>query len=287
MFIFLFLLIFINSLLILTNPVSIYTIESMSNVGHIMKYDMAIGIKENDAMLFTKQDTTKKPAIIVRRILELIESGELKQGDKLPNEMGIVKQTEISRTSVREALSALELMGIIERVPGEGTFIASTSPLKAASSKDLLLKFLEDTENVNGSFEALEARVALEPSVALMAARRAEPEDIENMDAILEKMEKSIKDNETGVFLDLDYEFHLAIAKATQNDVLLEMNKQLLELANLHMWRTFKINLGLLKPTLDAHRKILGAIKKRDPKKAEFYAEVHLLHFFNEIITEK
>ncbi len=287
MFIFLFLLIFINSLLILTIPVSIYTIESMSNVGHIMKYDMAIGIKENDAMLFTKQDTTKKPAIIVRRILELIESGELKQGDKLPNEMGIVKQTEISRTSVREALSALELMGIIERVPGEGTFIASTSPLKAASSKDLLLKFLEDTENVNGSFEALEARVALEPSVALMAARRAEPEDIENMDAILEKMEKSIKDNETGVFLDLDYEFHLAIAKATQNDVLLEMNKQLLELANLHMWRTFKINLGLLKPTLDAHRKILGAIKKRDPKKAEFYAEVHLLHFFNEIITEK
>ena len=272
---------------ILTKYVLMYTIALMSNVGHIMKYDTAIRVKENDAMLFTKQDTTKKPAIIVRRILELIESGELKQGDKLPNEMGIVKQTEISRTSVREALSALELMGIIERVPGEGTFIASTLPLKAANSKDLLLKFLVDTENVNGSFEALEARVALEPSVALMAARRAEPEDIETMDAILEKMEKSIKDNETGAFLDLDYDFHLAIAKATQNDVLFEMNKQLLELANLHMWRTFKINLGLLKPTLDAHRKILGAIKKRDPKKAEFYAEVHLLHFFNEIITEK
>ena len=272
---------------ILTKYVLMYTIALMSNVGHIMKYDTAIRVKENDAMLFTKQDTTKKPAIIVRRILELIESGELKQGDKLPNEMGIVKQTEISRTSVREALSALELMGIIERVPGEGTFIASTLPLKAANSKDLLLKFLEDTENVNGSFEALEARVALEPSVALMAARRAEPEDIETMDAILEKMEKSIKGNETGAFLDLDYDFHLAIAKATQNDVLFEMNKQLLELANLHMWRTFKINLGLLKPTLDAHRKILGAIKKRDPKKAEFYAEVHLLHFFNEIITEK
>jgi GntR family transcriptional repressor for pyruvate dehydrogenase complex len=242
--------------------------------------------RESAAMLFERQDTTKKPAIIVKRIMELIESGELKQGDKLPNEMGIVKQTEISRTSVREALSALELMGIIERVPGEGTFIASTSPFKEERSKDLLLKFLEDTENVNGSFEALESRMVLEPSVALMAARRAEPEDIAAMEAILEKMNQSIDSGDTEVFLDLDSEFHLAIAKATQNDVLFEMSKQLLQMADIHMWRTFKINLGLLRPTVDIHRKILGAIKKRDPKKAEFYAETHLMHYINEVVEK-
>ena len=237
-------------------------------------------------MLFEKQDTTKKPAIIVKRILELIESGELKRGDKLPNEMGIVEQTEISRTSVREALSALELMGIIERIPGEGTFIASTSPFTQAGSKDLLLQFLEDTENVNGSFEALESRMVLEPSVALMAARRAEPEDIAVMEAILEKMDQSIQNGATETFLDLDSEFHLAIAKATQNEVVFEMSKHLLKLADLHMWRTFKINLGLLKPTLEIHRKILGAIKKRDPKKAEFYAETHLMHYINEVVEK-
>jgi GntR family transcriptional repressor for pyruvate dehydrogenase complex len=236
--------------------------------------------------MFEKQDTTKKPAIIVKRIMELIESGELKQGDKLPNEMGIVKQTEISRTSVREALSALELMGVIERVPGEGTFVASTSPFKEERSKGLLLKFLEDTENVNGSFEALESRMVLEPSVALMAARRAEPEDIAAMEANLEKMERALETGATETFLDLDSAFHLAIAKATQNNVLFEMNKRLLEMADLHMWRSFKTNLGLFKTTLEAHRRILSAVKKRDPKRAEFYAETHLMHYISEVIEK-
>ncbi|MDR1622924.1 MAG: FCD domain-containing protein, partial [Synergistaceae bacterium] len=94
----------------------------------------------------------------------------------------------------------------------------------------------------------------------------------------------SIETGATEAFLDLDSEFHLAIAKATQNEVLFEMSKHLLELADIHMWRTFKVNLGLLKPTIQIHRKILGAIKKRDPKKAEFYAETHLMHYISEIV---
>ncbi len=237
-------------------------------------------------MLFTKQDTTKKPAIIVRQILDLIEAGELKPGDKLPNETGIVKQTEISRTSVREALSALELIGIINRVPGEGTFISHIPPFKP-EGKDLLLKFLEDTENANGSFEALETRVLFEPSVALMAARRAEPEDIAGMTTILDEMKTAMAENAIETFLDLDSGFHLAIAKATQNEVTYEMSKQLLELADVHMWKRFKIDLKLLEPTVEAHQKILDAIKMRDPKKAQFYAEVHLMHYINEIITEE
>lgn len=74
--------------------------------------------------IFSKQDSTKKPAIIVRRILDLIEDGELMPGEKLPNELEIVRQSDISRASVREALSALEIMGMIKRVPGEGTYIS-------------------------------------------------------------------------------------------------------------------------------------------------------------------
>jgi GntR family transcriptional repressor for pyruvate dehydrogenase complex len=237
-------------------------------------------------MLFNKQDTTKKPAIIVRRIMELIESGELKKGDRLPNEMGIVRQTEISRTSVREALSALELMGIIERIPGDGTFISDTAPFQDSNARDLLLKFLEDTENVNGSFEALESRMVLEPSVALMAARRAEPEDIAEMEGILARMEKSISDQDVESFLNADTDFHLAIAKATRNEVLFEMNRRLLQSADLHMWRSFKTGLHLLRPTLDAHRKIFAAIKKRDSKKAEFYMEMHLMHYISEVIKK-
>ena len=120
--------------------------------------------------IFSKQDSTKKPAIIVRRILDLIEDGELMPGEKLPNELEIVRQSDISRASVREALSALEIMGMIKRVPGEGTYISERASAGKYPPKNILEKFLEDTEKVGGSFEALEARMAIEPSVTAMAA---------------------------------------------------------------------------------------------------------------------
>jgi GntR family transcriptional repressor for pyruvate dehydrogenase complex len=106
------------------------------------------------------------------------------------------------------------------------------------------------------------------------------------MEANLEKMERALETGATETFLDLDSAFHLAIAKATQNNVLFEMNKRLLEMADLHMWRSFKTNLGLFKTTLEGHRRILSAVKKRDPKRAEFYAETHLMHYVSEVIEK-
>lgn len=226
--------------------------------------------------LFTKQDSTKKPAIIAKRILDLIEDGTLKPGDKLPNELEIVSQAEISRTSVREALSALEIMGLIERVPGEGTFVSETPVYANFAPKSTLEKFLEDTETVNGSFEALEARMVLEPSVAVMATRRAEPEQIKKMGELIEKSEEALKDNDIKKFLDIDGEFHLAIAEATNNEEILTICKELLAKADVHMWRRYKEDMGLLEKASGAHRKILAAIKSRDTSRARFYSEEHL-----------
>jgi GntR family transcriptional repressor for pyruvate dehydrogenase complex len=226
--------------------------------------------------IFPRQDSTKKPAIIVKRIIELLEREELSPGDKLPNEVEIVKQTDISRTAVREALSALELMGIIERIPGEGTFIAYGAMSWKFGPKNTLEKFLEDTEKVNGSFEALEARMVLEPSVAVMAARRAEPEQIEKIEALFMDFVAAFENNDIKLFLDIDREFHLAVAEATNNEVIYEISKSLLARADVHMWHRYKEDLGLLQKTIDAHTKILEAIRNRDPKKAGFYAEKHL-----------
>ncbi|MEG1602970.1 MAG: FadR/GntR family transcriptional regulator [Cloacibacillus sp.] len=231
------------------------------------------------ADLFSKQDSTKKPAIIVKRILSLLEEGALKPGDKLPNELDIVKQSDISRTSVREALSALELMGIIVRVPGEGTYVTEDALFGRFGPRGILEKFLEDTERVNGSFEALEARMVLEPSVAVMAARRAEPEQITKMEDLLEASMKALEDNNIELFLDIDGAFHMAIAEATNNEEILNVSKNLLMKANVHMWRRYKEDLGLLESTVVAHRKILEAIKERDPKKAGYFAEHHLAKY--------
>lgn len=229
--------------------------------------------------LFTKQDLTKKPAIVVRRIIELIEQGDLKAGDKLPNELEIVRQSDISRTSVREALSALELMGIIVRLPGEGTFISEEVIFGQFRLKGVLEKFLEDTEKVNGSFEALEARMVIEPSVAVMAVRRAEPEQILKMEELMIASEKALEQHDIKLFLDIDAAFHLSIAEATNNEVIMDITKGLMERADVHMWHRYKEDLGLLETTIDGHKRILEAIKARDPQKASYYSERHLARY--------
>ncbi len=226
--------------------------------------------------IFTRQDSTKKPAIIVRRILDLIEAGELVAGDKLPNELEIVRQSDISRASVREALSALELMGIIVRVPGEGTYITENAHAGKYTPKNVLEKFLEDTEQVNGSFEALEARMAIEPSVTVMAARRAEPEQIARMEDLVEASVSALEAHDVERFMDLDGAFHIAVAEATNNETLLGISRDLLKRADVHMWRRYKEDLGLLEKTLESHKQILRAIKERDTAKAAFYSENHL-----------
>jgi len=225
---------------------------------------------------FSKHETTKKPAIIIKQILALVESGKLLPGDKLPNELEIVRQTDVSRTSVREALSALELMGIITRSPGEGTFLSQNALAGHYTSTSILEKFLEDTENVNGSFEALEARMVLEPSVTIMAAKRAEPEQIEKMEKLLEDSITALKNNDIHLFLDMDREFHIAVAEATNNDVIAQISKDLLRQADVHMWRRYKEDLDLWPKTIEEHRHILDAISAHDTQKARFYAESHL-----------
>ena len=229
--------------------------------------------------LFPKQDSTKKPAIIVKRILSLLETGELKPGDKLPNELEIVKQSDISRTSVREAPSALENMGIIVRVPGEGTFIAADALYSKFGQRSILEKFLEDTENVNGSFEALEARMVFEPSVAVMAARRAEPEQIAKMEELLSESQRALSVNDINLFFDIDSAFHLSIAEASDNEEILNISRNLLTKADTHMWRRYKEDLGLLESTIEAHKKIVEAIKERDPQKAGYFMEHHLAKY--------
>jgi GntR family transcriptional repressor for pyruvate dehydrogenase complex len=234
--------------------------------------------------LFTKHENTKKPAIVVRGILGLIESGELKPGDKLPIEVEIVRQTEISRTSVREALSALELMGVIKKVPGEGTFVTDKPQylFQKFSNVDVIERLLEDTDKVNGSFEAHEARILLEPSVAILAARRAEQDQIEKLRVIIDEMEIAAQEKNLEAILELDSRFHLAMADAANNVVLLELMQTLLKKADIRMWSRFTEDCERFQHTVEVHRKIFDAVKEHDTKKAELLCYTHF--FKNEDI---
>src|SRR2546427_6289572 len=118
---------------------------------------------------------------IVRQIKAMIAEGRLKSGDQLPPERDLAEKFLVSRTSVREALRALESLGLIEIRPGEGTFVREVSI--ESLIQPLALVMVSQREAIG---ELFEARRLLEPALAALAARRATPEELQEMHRILE-----------------------------------------------------------------------------------------------------
>src|SRR3989475_9145520 len=129
---------------------------------------------------------------IVRQIKGMIAEGRLKSGDQLPPERELAEKFVVSRTSVREALRALESVGLIEIRPGEGTFVRQV-PLDALVGP-LALVMTSQREAIG---ELFEARRVLEPAIAALAAGRATPEEIHEMERILEDQAREIAAGET------------------------------------------------------------------------------------------
>ena len=124
---------------------------------------------------------------IVRQVKAMIAEGRLKGGDRLPPERDLAEKFVVSRTSVREALRALESLGLVEIRPGEGTFVREVSV--EALIEPLALLMVSQREAIG---ELFEARRLLEPALAALAASRATPEEIQEMERILEEQAAEI-----------------------------------------------------------------------------------------------
>ncbi|MFA5535985.1 MAG: FadR/GntR family transcriptional regulator [Bacillota bacterium] len=217
---------------------------------------------------------------IVEQIKELFASGNLRPGDKLLSERELAERLQVSRASVREALSALEAMGLLEIRPGEGTFIRLTSVDSIIEPLALLL--LVEKDQVR---ELYEVRKIMEVETAGLAALRAQPEEIERLGSIVIRMEWDLHRGDLGELADLD--FHMTIAEMAGNSILLRlMNtisdsmRQLLITARTSLYAE-PANARIL---LTQHREIMKAIENQDhigAKKAMFdhlvYVEKNLL----------
>lgn len=148
---------------------------------------------------------------IARQVEELIMSGELPPGKQLPTERKLAEMFSVSRTTVRQALAALEAKGLISSQIGSGTFTRERSAMFATAQ----LAHILDNERLELD-EALEARSILEPAIARLAAERATEESISVIGAQLTKMEQA--DGEHVTFY--DSEFHLSIGAAAGNRIL-------------------------------------------------------------------
>ena len=193
---------------------------------------------------------------IVRQVKQMITEGRLKSGDQLPPERDLAEKFVVSRTSVREALRALESLGLIEIRPGEGTFVREVSIDALVGPLALLL-----TSHREAIVELFEARRLLEPALAALAAARATRDEIQEMERILEEQAKEIAAGKTG--LAQDAAFHTAIGAAAHNRAITRIAHAIMDL--LTQSREESLNIpGRPTRSHEDHRRVLAAIGRRD-----------------------
>jgi GntR family transcriptional regulator, transcriptional repressor for pyruvate dehydrogenase complex len=148
--------------------------------------------------------------MVAQRIESLVRSGQLGRGSRLPSEPRLAEMLNVSRASLREALKGMMFLGLLKATPGDGTYLQpSLSSMVSRHFQWMLL--LQEVKY----FELYELRQILEPAAAALAARRATPEDHQQMRAALAAMRAAVHD--PGLFVRAEMEFHDAITQGSKN----------------------------------------------------------------------
>jgi len=205
---------------------------------------------------------------IVEQIRALIGEGRWAPGDQIPPERELAERFRVSRTSVREALRALEMQGVLESRQGGGTFVrtgdteALVPPLAAA-----ILRGRRELA------EVLEVRELIEPGIAQRAAERATAEHVSELEALLEQQRACIATGRP--FVDEDTAFHYTLARAADNHILLRLHNVILDL--LRESRQSYLHVPDRPQTsLRGHEAILRAVKERDGEAAYDASLAHI-----------
>lgn len=207
---------------------------------------------------------------IAAQLSALIASGEFAVGQRLPSERDLAAQLGVSRPSLREALIALELEGLVEVRVGAGIWVT------AASGRDPETDVHLQQEG-EGPFELLRARWLIEGEIAAAAAREATDVDLASIRTPLTEMERLLKKNaDFGAF---DREFHLRIARSTHNGVLQSVVEDLWDRGRGAIWRLMEHHFQtpeLRAASVNDHRAIFQALVAHDPREARNAMRAHL-----------
>ncbi len=216
-------------------------------------------------MDFQKVRSKKVSTIVAEQIIKAIKQGDFPVGTKLPSEAALAEQMGVSRPSVREGLSALAAVGLIESKPGSGNFVRNgTSPVDIIGREAVLV-----LENESSCLEIMEARGLLEPPIAALAAEKRTEEDLKQLGAICDRLKLLANQGKFDPYFDTDEEFHLALVDAAGNSLLASALIPLINTMDQHLYREFthdyyfKNQLGL-EEVATLHDGILEAIIARD-----------------------
>jgi GntR family transcriptional regulator, transcriptional repressor for pyruvate dehydrogenase complex len=204
----------------------------------------------------------------VARQIERLILKKLQPGDKLPSERDLAEILAVSRSSIRDAIRSLELMGMVEPRQGAGTIVREIS---SDSLVNPLANARKRKEEMVG--ELLDFRKMLEPPLAARAAMRVSPAEIVEMQEILDRQEEKLSRGESTIAEDT--EFHYAIALASGNSVVRKVLDTLMDLLRDSRERSLQVD-GRPKKSLAGHRRILAAIKRRDANAAKAAMRRHI-----------
>jgi GntR family transcriptional repressor for pyruvate dehydrogenase complex len=207
---------------------------------------------------------------VIDEIKRMIQSGELKEEDRLPNQTEFATQLGVSRTSLREAINTLCVLGVLEQHQGFGTIVKSR--FSALYADHLSAPFITDEK---ATLELLEARQFIEIGAARLASRNATSKQIQEMGALIDAMAKANEKGDIQKLSEQDIDFHFQIAQATGNRVMIHLLANIRNLMENFMHEAFLV-LHDQKRDLKAHKDIYRAVKRKDPQMASKLMKKHI-----------
>jgi DNA-binding FadR family transcriptional regulator len=222
--------------------------------------------QDRHAPLLRRQTLTSQ---VIDYTLELIRSGKVKPGEKLPTEKQLGGTLGVSRTCVREAMKALESLSLIRVGPRVGAVVLEPSPGNLLTAEQLAAELQDKRLDV-----LVEFRMIVELGLASLAAERADAADLAAMEAALAKYRQELEQNRS-VDCHTDMSFHAALAAASKNP----LGRSVWQMISARLAQVLEVNAAapnVYPNTLRDHERIFRAIQQRNPKRAREAMRVHL-----------
>lgn len=217
---------------------------------------------------------TRKYEKVVDAIRNSISKGELAYGDPLPPERQMIDDLGVSRSSLREAFSVLELLGLIESIPGKGRFVRHPQALSGDASRLPL--------EGSAVLELMDARRVLDPAIAAEAARKASPSDMTRIRRVLSTTRSDL--DEMTHRAQSDFDFHLALAEATHNFIfvnIVRMEFNLIMATHEQIYSMLQDKLAFV----NEHEELYEAILMHDADRAQAAATQHIDRIYKTLLS--
>ncbi|HLJ04040.1 MAG TPA: FadR/GntR family transcriptional regulator [Solirubrobacteraceae bacterium] len=205
----------------------------------------------------------------IEKIKEMIVSGSLSPGERLPKEDDLARTLGISRNSLREAVRALTLVRILDVRQGDGTYVTSLEPRLLLDA----VSFVADFHRDDSVLYLIEVRRMLEPQATALAARRIKRGEVQRLSALVDEVDA---DSDVETLVANDLEFHRRIADSCGNPVLSALLDSVsVPTARARVWRGLTEDRALER-TLDEHHEIVDALARHEPEIAAARAATHI-----------